>query len=171
VRRLNPDPAPLSAAGDRDELRAAYRRYGRYVGAIAADVEDAVQDVFLAAVKGMPPLSDDEAVKRWLAKVTVRISVRKLRRRRWLSIFQSIDHSVDEVVAPVTTPEERLLLGAVYRALDRASAKQRTAWVLRYLEGNDLATVGELLGCSLATAKRYIAAAQLLVDKTVGEGT
>ena len=60
-------------------LEAAFRRYSRYVAAVALrllgrddEVDDVVQEVFLAALRGLERLREPEAVKGWLATVTVR---------------------------------------------------------------------------------------------------
>jgi RNA polymerase sigma-70 factor (ECF subfamily) len=43
--------------------------------------------------------------------------------------------------------------------MERLPVNDRIAWVLRHLEGEPLDRVAEICGCSLATAKRRIAAA------------
>jgi DNA-directed RNA polymerase specialized sigma24 family protein len=41
------------------------------------------------------------------------------------------------------------------------------AWSLRHLEGERLEDVAERCGCSLATAKRWIATAQARLEKEI----
>ena len=41
----------------------------------------------------------------------------------------------------------------------------RVAWTLNYVEGETLEEVARLCGCSLATAKRRIAAAQRFIEE------
>jgi RNA polymerase sigma-70 factor (ECF subfamily) len=50
-------------------------------------------------------------------------------------------------------------LAKVYAVLDALPSDERVAWSLRHVEGERLERVAELCGCSLATAKRRIAAA------------
>src|SRR5258708_2484860 len=87
---------PLTMAMDHPalDLEAAFRRYSRYVAAVALrllgrddEVDDVVQEVFLAALRGMRRLREPEAVRGWLATVTVRIAGRRLRRRRLRTLF------------------------------------------------------------------------------------
>ena len=66
--------------------------------------------------------------------------------------------------------ESRALLARVYRALDDVPVKERIAWTLRHVEGESLDRVAALCGCSLATAKRRIAAAHGKLKKVVGDG-
>ena len=148
-----------------------YRKYSGYVASLGyrllgrdGDVDDLVQDVFLAAVEGLGELREQGALKGWLATLTVRLAGRRLRRRRIASFFGLGDAEVD-VAAPGATPEERALLGQVYVALDRVEVDARLAWILRHIEGEPLDQVAKLCGCSLATAKRRIAAAQQDIER------
>ncbi len=61
----------------------------------------------------------------------------------------------------------RALLTRVYEVLDRVSVECRLAWILRYIEGEKLEEVAERCGCSLATAKRRIAAAQTYIQAEI----
>jgi RNA polymerase sigma-70 factor (ECF subfamily) len=51
--------------------------------------------------------------------------------------------------------------------LDRLPVNERLAWSLRHIEGEQLESVAVLCGCSLATAKRRIAAAQQAVERSL----
>ena len=71
---------------------------------------------------------------------------------------------------PDTTPELRAELGLLSRALERISAGERIAWMLRHVEGLSLEEVAQECDCSLATAKRRISSAQERVDRFTGRG-
>jgi RNA polymerase sigma-70 factor (ECF subfamily) len=170
---------PLAVMPDTDaaeSLDTAYRRYARYVAAVALkllgrddEVDDVVQEVFLAALRGLGSLREPEAIKGWLATVTVRIAGRRLRRRRlraWIGLDRPARY--DALVAPGAPADERALLERVYRLLDELPVKERLAWTLRHVEGERLDAVARICGCSLATAKRRVAAAQLAIEKGVG---
>ena len=104
-----------------------------------------------------------------LATVAVRVVRRKLRRRRLLS-FIGFDAEPDYaciVVAP--SQQQALLITRAYRVLDRLPIDEKIAWTLRHVEGEPLDAVARITGCSLATAKRRIAAAQATLDEEVGE--
>lgn len=151
----------------------AFRRHAGYVAAIAHrllgrddEVDDTVQEVFVAAVRGLSSIRNPAAVRAWLGRVTVRVARRRLRQRRWralLGIDQAIDY--ETVADAAASPEQRLLIGRVYGALDRMPSSLRIAWTLRYVEGEQLEQVAALSGCSLATAKRRIAAARRRLEE------
>jgi len=169
--RVVPPPTPGDADGPLS-LAQAYRLYSRYVAAIAVrllgrddEVDDVVQDVFLRAHKGLAQLRDPQAVRGWLATVTVRVARRKLRWRkigRVLGLTESGDY--DQLAAEGASAEDRAVLARLYAVLDQMPVEHRIAWALRHVEGQKLEEVAELTGCSLATAKRRIAAAQQTID-------
>lgn len=68
-------------------------------------------------------------------------------------------------VSPTATPEQQAQVKALYAILGRVPLEDRIAWTLRNLEGMPLADVADACGCSLATAKRRIAAAQELIEE------
>jgi RNA polymerase sigma-70 factor (ECF subfamily) len=158
----NGSPARLEAT-----LGDLYEEYAVYVAAVASrllgragEVDDVVQDVFAAGVRGLRRRDEPREVRAWLAKVTVRRCVRQLRFRRiWALVDLASEPSYDRLADPAAGPEEKQLVVEVYRALDRLPAHERVAWTLRHVEGEALEDIARLCGCSLATAKRRIATA------------
>lgn len=173
LRLVTPLPDAVTEPVSVEQL---FRAHARYVAAIAHrllgrgdDVDDVVQEVFLSAVEGLGRLRDRDAVKGWLATVTVRTARRKLRLRRfWAFLGADEGHDYEAVASNGASPEDRALLARVYAVLDRIGVEQRLAWVLRHVEGEKLERVAELTGCSLATAKRRIAAAEQAIEGVLG---
>jgi RNA polymerase sigma-70 factor (ECF subfamily) len=173
-----PLPARLESEAAELDLDALFRRYASYVAAIAHrllgrddDVDDTVQEVFLAAVRGLGAIRDPGAVKAWLARIAVRVARRKLQKRRLRAFFGLDDPAVyGSITDPSASPEQKALLARVYRVLDGVPANERVAWVLRHVEGEPLESVAALSGCSLATAKRRIAAAARTIEEAFSDG-
>jgi RNA polymerase sigma-70 factor (ECF subfamily) len=166
--------APPAQALDLDGL---FRRYAPYVAAIAhrllgrdEDVDDTIQEVFVAAVRGVHAVRDPAAIRGWLARVTVRVARQRLRKRR-VRVFLGLDEPVvyDAVVDRSASAEQRALLARVYRVLDGIPANQRIAWSLRHIEGEPLESVASMSGCSLATAKRRISAAAQRIEEAFAD--
>jgi RNA polymerase sigma-70 factor, ECF subfamily len=155
-----------------------YKRFAPYVAAIASrilgresEVEDVVQDVFIAALGGLKKRDQLLQAKSWFATVTVRSSMRKLRVRALWNVFDLAEPpQYDRLSDASAGPEERRLVAEVYRALDGVSAKERVAWVLRHVQGESLEDTALLCECSLATAKRRIAAAHAVVKTRLNGG-
>jgi RNA polymerase sigma-70 factor (ECF subfamily) len=144
-----------------------FRRYAPYVGVLVlkligrpGDVDDVVQDVFLQAHRGLSKLRDPAAVRPWLRRITVRRAQRYLRKRWVLRFFAESDVDVaTDLVDPAASPEERAQIAHIYRTLERMPRDERLAWVLRFVEGETLESVAELLGSSVSTVQRRLRAA------------
>ena len=155
------------------DIDVVFREQARFVAWVALrilgrdeEVDDVVQEVFLSAMAGLKSLREPSAVRAWLKTVTVRTARRRLYKRRIKMMFRLDDHSdAAELASADASPEDRAALRSVYAVLDRVPVEQRLAWTLRYVEGESLPAVAALIGCSLATAKRRIAAAQERLDK------
>lgn len=152
-------------------LDAVFRTHAGFVASIAlrvlgrpAEVEDLVQDVFLSVLSRLGDLRDPAALRGWLAVSTARLARRRLRSRRWkVWLGVGSDHDYAQLADTAASPQDRALLGELYRALDRLPVPQRLAWTLRHAEGLELAAVAEACDCSLATVKRWITAAEAVL--------
>ena len=145
-----------------------FRRYAPYVGALVlkllgrpADVDDVVQDVFMQAHRGLVKLRDPAAVRPWLRRITIRRTRRFLRKRwvlRWFS--EASVESQTDLADPSASPEERAQIAHIYRRLELMARDERLAWVLRFVEGETLEGIAELLGCSVSTVQRRLRTAE-----------
>jgi RNA polymerase sigma-70 factor, ECF subfamily len=157
---------------------ALFKRFAPYVARIGlrllgreSDVDDLIQEVFLAAFRQRDQLRDPGAAKHWLATIAVRTARRQLRRRR-LRQFVGLDAGGPplELRDQSISPEQRALLARIYELLDAMPVDQRLAWTLRHVEGEKLEQVAEKCGCSLATAKRRISAAHAMLQAEINDG-
>jgi RNA polymerase sigma-70 factor (ECF subfamily) len=161
-----------AAASTRDaappRLADLFRRYAPYVATIGfkllgsdGELDDLVQDVFIEAHRGLHQLRSGDAAKSWLARITVRRAVRRLRRRR-LRAFFSLDSVAEDValIDGAASPEEQAHVASIYRLLETLPVAQRIAWVLRHMEGESLDAIAALCGCSKTTVQRRVRAAQ-----------
>ena len=141
-------------------LEALVTHYSGYVASIGyrilgsrADLDDLLQ-----AHRNLRTLREPEAVRGWLATITVRVARRMLRTRNLAAFLLPFDaFRSTEVVDIGASAEERHLYSRMYAVLDRMPANSRVAWVLKILQGEPLQRVAELCGCSLAAVKRRIA--------------
>jgi RNA polymerase sigma-70 factor (ECF subfamily) len=151
---------------------AIFQRFAPYVARIAlrllgreSDVDDLIQEVFMAAFRQRHQVRSPQAFKSWIAIIAVRAARRQLRRRR-MRQFVGIDTLTPALELRDTgmSPERQALLTRVYAVLDSLPVEQRLAWTLRYVEGEKLEEVAEQCSCSLATAKRRIASAHTRIQ-------
>ena len=151
-----------------------YRRHVGYVFGLATrllrnsvEAEDVVQDTFAIALEQLGSLRDGTAVRAWLAQIAVSQTRRRFRRKKLLQLLH-IDTSVDDATLesladPGADSETRTELSLLDDVLVGLPTEHRVAWMLRYVEGETLEDVARIAGCSLATAKRWIAAADARV--------
>ncbi len=158
-----------------EELGDLFKRYASYVATIGIrllgrddELDDLVQEVFIEAYRGYHQLRSASAVKAWLARITVRRAVRRLRRRRLRSFFSLEALPADAKLADdAATPEQRADIASTYRMVERLPVRQRVAWVLKHVEGETLDSIAEICGVSKATVQRRLRAAEraLKVEK------
>jgi len=173
--RTSATPAVADDTDSSTTLDAAFRAHAGFVASVAlrvlgrhGEVDDLVQDVFLRVLPRLGTLREPAAMRGWLAVITARLARRRLRGRRWkLWLGVGEDHDYAQLADPAASPEDRTLLHELYRALDRLPVQQRMAWTLRHAEGLELAAVAAACECSLATAKRWIGAAEAALRREV----
>jgi RNA polymerase sigma-70 factor (ECF subfamily) len=161
-------------------LGKLYAEHARFVGWFASrllsrpdEVEDVVQEVFMIAMTQLDRLTDPPQIRGWLKTVALRRAARKLRWKRVRIRFglSPISTTQDDIVAsPHASPEDRAAVSELFAVLDRMPTELRLSWSLRYLHEETLESVAELCGCSLATAKRRIAAAQARINEELADG-
>ncbi|MGH7438436.1 MAG: RNA polymerase sigma factor [Polyangiaceae bacterium] len=158
------DPAAPARVWDRHSslVRRVLRRV---VGPV--DVEDAMQDAFLRLFRDLGSLRDPSALRGFLLGIAFHVAKSELRRRRarrWLLLSDDGAVVEPEALAPDGRIESRAALLRLYQVLDRISDERRAVFVLRFVEGLELAELSEVLGCSLATTKRRVADAAARVS-------
>ena len=166
---------PTSAL--RGRLDDLFKEHSAYVARIAFrllgrddEVDDIVQDVFIALFKHLDGIRQSEALRAWLATTTVRMVRRRLRVRR-IGFLLRLGDRVDPVdlKGAGISGEDRAALQNVHRALAGVRANARIAWVFRYLEQESVEDVARLCGCSRSTAKRRIADAHRVVKRALSD--
>lgn len=172
-RSLEPPDEALvgrALAGERRAAAMLYERHLPYLLGMAvrmlrsrSDGEDVVQETFAIALERLASLRDPGSFQSWAAQIAVNLVRRRLRRRRLLALLgldgPAEDGTLEALAGSLSDGEVRAELGLVDAVLGELPAEQRLAWMLRHVEGEELERVAALCGCSLATAKRRIAAA------------
>jgi RNA polymerase sigma-70 factor (ECF subfamily) len=172
LSKVPDDDATLVAravAGDERAFTAIYRRHARYVAGVAfrlmgdeAELDDVVQETFVAASSALASLEDRGALRSWLVTIAVRAVSKRIARRqrgRWLSSL------LGRTQPRSTPPAVEGDAYALYEALEALSADLRVPWALHAIEGMTLPDVAARCGVSLATVKRRIKEAGELLEK------
>jgi RNA polymerase sigma-70 factor (ECF subfamily) len=169
AERREEDDATIAAAVIAREPGAAGRMWDRYAALVRrvlrrmlgpVDVEDAVQDSFLRLFRDLGTLRDPSALRSFLIGITLHVAKSELRRRRarrWLLLSDDGVLAEPQALAEDERLEPRAAVRRLYDVLDRVSVERRTVFVLRFVEGLELAELSAVLDCSLATTKRRVA--------------
>jgi len=176
-RSPGPSDAALvvaARAGEEWAFEALYRRYSDMVHGLAfrllgggADVDDMVQDGFVAAFDSLDRIEDPNAFRSFLCGVVVRTTCKLLRRNRLLTRLglrrTSGPIDFDAIVGRPCPPDVYAELRAVYGVLREMPPEVRVALVLKRVEGATLDEIAQLTGLSLATVKRRIVAGEAAI--------
>lgn len=162
--------------GSRTAQEGLFRRHVRRMSGLAQrllsgpdhDVDDVVQDAFVAAFQGLRELREPKAFGSWLGSILVRTVRKKLRREallRRLGLRSPEPPDLDDLAMPHLPPEVVIELKALYSQLDRFPAEERVALVLKRIEGMEILDIAEHLGVSVSTAKRRLRRAEARVER------
>lgn len=156
--------ALLSAEPEAEQV--LWDRYSRSVRAVLrralgprAEVEDALQEVFLRFFGALSGLREPSALGSFLIGIAVRVARGVLRKRRIKSWFRlTHDGEIPEQVEQDPAAERaRLAVARLYAILDTLDDESRLLFVLRHIEGLEIAEVAACLEISVATVKRRLA--------------
>ncbi len=175
---LGPTDAALvvsARAGEAWAREALFRRHARMANGLAfrllgrdQEVDDVVQDAYVIVLDRLDTLVDPQAFASFLASIVVHRVRRVLRRRRLarrLGLLPPADPADVTALAAATAPPDALAeLRSLYRVVEELPTDERLALLLRRVEGLELGEVARLCGCSLATVKRRVAAAERRVS-------
>jgi RNA polymerase sigma-70 factor (ECF subfamily) len=136
--------------------------------------QDAVQEAFVSAWKGLSALRDPDAWGAWLHRLTVRAcfaAARREKRRRLVELHVMPDPEPAASDEHLTAMLQRDLLE---RQLDRLPLEQRAVIVLRYFADLPLDEVAAILDIPIGTAKsrqsRGLDAMRSSMDATLEAG-
>jgi RNA polymerase sigma-70 factor, ECF subfamily len=146
-----------------ENLRRVFLLIYRIVGNVA-DAQDLTQEAFIKALQRQDQLKDTEKAAHWLSRIASNTAIDFLRRHGKVN-FCEIDGLAEPLSEPSESPEQAVLR-AEHRAyleegLQVLTARERTALILRDVEGMPAEEVARQLNCSKATVRSHIANARI----------
>ena len=152
------------ATGAQDAFRAVVEKHlpmvlgvaARRLGPHAAQAEDVAQAVFMRLARCARGLPADLEPASWLHRQAVRLAIDAVRREeRRLRRESTAAATMNTPTDP--TPEASRAALLTDAALDSLPAAERSALVLRYLEGRPLAEVAVMTGSTTEAVRKRIA--------------
>lgn len=153
----------------RTHVAQLHRHAARILGsADDADVEDVVQQAFLAALDGAARFDGRSSVATWLFGITTRRALdaarARYRRGRWARLTESVGLGFlagrpDHLQEAKTEAEQ---------ALSLLDPDQRLVFLLHDVEGRTLAEISGLTEVGISTLHSRLRAARRRIDLTIG---
>lgn len=176
------DPVESQHLGDFDEIvRLHWPRVFRFALASLRDIDAAgnvAQDCFLRAHNARQRFRGDCSVTTWLMQIAVNL-VRDYGRNRGFQFWRrarasapdidAISRSIaDRGVSPESNALAREQIEAVWRATERLPEKQRTVFLLRFVEDMDLLEIAAATGMKEGTVKTHLFRATETIRQRLG---
>ena len=143
--------------GDMAAFRTLYDRHfefvTRQVGRImgpGGDLEDVVQEVFVAVYRSLHGYRGDSRFTTWLYRLTYNVTVSHLRKRPRM-VELSAWRPLRDSQGAWARLEARDMVRVLYAALDNVAPDHREAFLLHEVEGMRLREIAELTGESINT--------------------
>lgn len=150
-------------AGDREAYallvrkhQARIRGYCLWTMGNAAEADDAAQEIFIKAYRGLGSFRGTAGFSTWLHRIAVnhcRDLLRKRVRERTESWDALREEKGEAAEALIVRQEPVLRRRQLQEALDRLPEQYRTVLILREAEGMSYEEIAEFLGCSLDAVK------------------
>lgn len=125
----------------------------RSLGHTAED-EDIVQEVFFVLFRRVQTLRDPLAVRAFVMAITVRTLSYEQRRRRKRAYSPLETEEQTDGLRVTAEPAAKHAFVSFQHLVGRLRERDRTAFVLRFIEGMDSKEIGAALGVSAPTARR-----------------
>jgi RNA polymerase sigma-70 factor, ECF subfamily len=165
------------ACGDDAALRELFGRHAPWLAARlravlpAAEVEDVLQETFLAVWRGARGYRPEGAAGGWVWGIARRQAALWLRRRGPTELLPALvaadrRHPGDPAEAALTRAE----LASAVSALGPEGSAERETWRLMYLEDRPVAEVAELMGVPEGTVKSRAHRARRLMRAALRRG-
>lgn len=172
------DLIAATLAGDTAAFGLLVRRYERPIAATITgmlgrcdEVDEIGQQVFIRFYDALPQFRGDSAVKTYLTRIAINLSLNELKRRkRRFTLFRPIDDDVEQDAGASTPNTDRELID---EALKRLSGEMREVVVLRLVNGYSTEETAQMLGIPEGTVLSRLSIArkklQLLLKPYFGE--
>ena len=171
----------IAELADVNTLCATYRsRIYRYALLSLRDpdlAESVTQDCFLRAYKAREEFRGDCSVATWLTRIATNL-IRDSTRSRKFQFWKAASSTADEVGAmadrlrsPGLSPETFLMireeLRGVWDAVENLPGKQRSVFLLRFVEEMELPEIATAMGLHVGTVKSHLHRALAAVRKAM----
>ena len=162
-------------------MRAHQQHVYRVLVSLVRDPDTAdtlTQECFLRAYRKRDSFRGEASLRTWLVTIAVNLARDHVRSRR-LSFWKRLLHrsqdaaELSDTLADQRPTADQMLaareeLGAVWSALDRLPERQRTVFVLRFVDDLSLEQIAAVLGTTVGTIKTHLFRATATLRQITG---
>jgi RNA polymerase sigma-70 factor (ECF subfamily) len=139
------------------------------------EVQDAMQDAYLAAMRHIDQFEGRAKFGTWLVKIGINQARARLRRPARLLAFNDLPSNENQdgadVAADVQTPEQQAesheMVSIAEAAIDRLPDDYRQVFVLRILQGLDTMEAAEVLGLTETVVRQRLHRAKQMLQRSL----
>jgi RNA polymerase sigma-70 factor (ECF subfamily) len=185
-RRLTLDPPPVELTPTQRELfNTLYREHFDFVfrnlrrlGVVESGIDDALQDVYMVALRRIPEFREGTHAKAWLFAILARVSGnhRRSQRRRG-SPVEFVEERIEAAMTgPFDQAAQQQARRILHTFLERLDDNRRAAFVMAELEQMTAPEIGKALSANINTVYSWLRAARaefvrMLDDMRDAEGS
>jgi RNA polymerase sigma-70 factor, ECF subfamily len=172
--------ATSSVQEEFDEIFLRYRsQVFRFLLSLLRDrdtAETLTQECFLRAFRAWPNFRQESNPLTWLMRIAVNLTRDHWRNRKLQFWKRAASVEISEVSdwlpGKVASPEQRALarqqVEAVWKVVEELSPRQKTVFLLRFVEEMELSEIAEATGLNLGTVKSHLSRGLNAVRTRIG---
>jgi RNA polymerase sigma-70 factor (ECF subfamily) len=167
---LTLDGSPIELTPTQRELfNALYREHFDFVfrnlrrlGVAESTIDDALQDVYLVALRRIPEFREGTHAKAWLFAILLRVAGnhRRSQRRRGQPVALMEERFEADLVGPFDRAAEQQARRILHVFLERLDDNRRATFVMAELEQMTAPEIGEALSANVNTVYSWLRAAR-----------
>jgi RNA polymerase sigma-70 factor (ECF subfamily) len=130
----------------------------------AATAEDAVQEALLNAYRHLADFDGRSSFKTWLHRIAVNAALEQIRRQGKFDYVDTgteedndfLERCLDETPSPRHHAEAKEIRRSIDHELERMTALERSAFLLRHVEGHSIDDISQALSLNISACKQAI---------------
>jgi RNA polymerase sigma-70 factor (ECF subfamily) len=157
--------------GDREAFRRLVEAHARPLFALcsritrdAAMAEDAVQEALLNAYRHLSDFDGRSLFKTWLHRIAVNAALEQIRRQGKFEYVDNdaeqendfLERCMDETPSPRHHAQGEEIRRNIDRELERMTTLERSAFLLRHVEGHSIDDISQALSLNISACKQAI---------------
>ena len=144
------------------------------------EAEEITQDVFVKVHDGLGEFRAEAALRTWIYRIAINccldhVKARKRKKRSLFALFKPVDRQVEQVVGspfdhPGVQMEDSEAVERIFRHINALPAQQKSALLLKTMEGLSQNEVAEVLGISAKAVESLLSRARRTLKDELGVG-